>query len=244
VLLTWFVAHSLLTIRSIRYRLHFTHKENLLAQLFKRWTNKIPIALLLGIILLVAGAIGFISFFGSPRYTDVGYRPQQPLPFSHALHAGDLAMDCRYCHHAIESASHANLPSTQTCMNCHTLILPQSSRLMPVRESWSAQRPIPWTNVHLLPDYAYFNHSAHLDAGVGCFSCHGNIAGMAVVAQSQPLSMGWCLDCHRHPEPNLRPATEITSMTWQPDAGHTRFAADLRSRKNLNPPQDCSGCHR
>lgn len=215
-----------------------------MAQLFRRWTNKIPVVVVAGLLLLVAGAIAFFSFFGSPRYTDVGYRPMQPLPFSHALHAGDLDMDCRYCHHAIESAAHANLPPTQTCMNCHTLILPQSSKLMPVRESWGTQWPIAWSRVHLLPDYAYFNHSAHLAAGVGCFSCHGNIADMTVVTQSQPLSMGWCLACHRNPEPHLRPATEITSMTWQPNGDHARFAAKVADPKKLNPPQDCSGCHR
>jgi hypothetical protein len=215
-----------------------------LAQLFKRWTNKLPLAIVSIVILGLAGVIGFFSFFGSPRYTDAGYRPQQPVPYSHALHAGQLGMDCRYCHHTIESAAHANLPPTQTCMNCHKLILPESSRLMLVRESWSSGQPIAWTKVHLLPDYVYFNHSAHLKAGIGCFSCHGNVARMAVVSQVEPLSMGWCLECHRLPDSHLRPAAEITSMTWQPGADQARFAAALREEKKLNPPQDCSGCHR
>jgi len=196
------------------------------------------------VLLALAGAIGFFSFYGSPRYTDAGYRPQQPVPYSHALHAGDLGMDCRYCHHAIEAAPHANLPPTQTCMNCHKLLLPESSRLMPVRESWSSNLPIVWARVHLLPDYAYFNHSAHLAAGVGCSTCHGMIARMVVVKQMAPLSMGWCLACHRNADPSLRPASEITSMEWKPAADQARFAAALRMERKINPPQDCSGCHR
>jgi len=215
-----------------------------LAQLFKRWSNKLPLSLAALVLLALAGAIGFFSFYGSPRYTDAGYRPQQPVPYSHALHAGDLGMDCRYCHHAIEAAPHANLPPTQTCMNCHKLLLPESSRLMPVRESWSSNLPIVWARVHLLPDYAYFNHSAHLAAGVGCSTCHGMIARMVVVKQMAPLSMGWCLACHRNADPSLRPASEITSMEWKPAADQARFAAALRMERKINPPQDCSGCHR
>lgn len=215
-----------------------------MAQLFKRWSNKLPLALVALVVAALAGAIAFFSFFGSPRYTDVGYCPQQPVPYNHALHAGDLGMDCRYCHHAIEAAPHANIPPTQTCMNCHELLLPESSRLMPVRESWSTAMPIAWNRVHLLPDYAYFNHSAHLAAGVGCSTCHGNVARMAVVRQVAPMSMGWCLVCHRDPEPSLRPASAITLMEWKPDADQARFASAQRQQKKINPPQDCSGCHR
>ncbi|HNW58708.1 MAG TPA: cytochrome c3 family protein [bacterium] len=215
-----------------------------MAQLFKRWSNYVPLILVVVAMLGLATVIGFFSYFGSPRFTDVGYAPQQPVPYSHALHAGDLGMDCRYCHHAIEAAPHANLPPTQTCMNCHEILLPESSRLMPVRESWSTGLPIAWNRIHLLPDYAYFNHSAHLHAGVGCSSCHGLITRMAVVAQAEPLSMGWCLACHRHPESSLRPAGEITSMVWKPDADQARFAAVIMKQNKIAPPQDCSGCHR
>jgi hypothetical protein len=215
-----------------------------LAQIFKQRTNRIPLYLMAGLALLIVGIIGGLWYFGSPRFTDVGYRPQQPVPYSHKLHAGDLGIDCRYCHNLAEVSTHANVPPTQTCMNCHKLILPESSKLLPVRESWATNVPIAWERVHQLPDYAYFNHSAHLAAGVGCSTCHGNIAEMEVVQQAQPLSMGWCLDCHRHPDDALRPREELTSMTWKPGADQARFAAQVRKDKKLNPPLDCSGCHR
>lgn len=215
-----------------------------MAQIFKQWTNRVPLLVIAGLGVLLAGVVGGIWYFGSPSFTDVGYRPQQPVPYSHKLHAGDLGIDCRYCHNLAEVASHSNLPPTQTCMNCHKLILPESNKLLPVRESWATSRPISWVRVHKLPDYAYFNHSAHLAAGVGCSTCHGNIAEMEVVYQAQPLSMGWCLDCHRQPDASLRPREELTSMTWKPGPQQARFAQQVRQEKKLNPPLDCSGCHR
>jgi menaquinone reductase, multiheme cytochrome c subunit len=129
-------------------------------------------------------------------------------------------------------------------MNCHKLILPQSEKLLKVRESWSTGRPIPWVRVHELPDYAYFNHSAHLNAGVGCATCHGNVAQMEQVTQSQPLSMSWCLDCHRNPDLSLRPPDQVPNMTWTPPADQLEYARRVRAEKHINPPTDCSGCHR
>ncbi len=194
--------------------------------------------------MLAAGVIGFFWYYGSPKYTDVGYRPQQPIAYSHKLHAGDLGMDCRYCHNQVEAAQHANIPSVQTCMNCHTLILKSSEKLLPLRESWAAQTPIQWIRVHNLPDYVYFDHSAHLRAGVGCSTCHGNVAQMEVVMQVQPLSMGWCLNCHRHPDPNLRPPAEVTNMQWSPGPDQAQFAAQLKREKNIAPGENCAVCHR
>jgi hypothetical protein len=188
--------------------------------------------------------IGFFWYYGSPKYTDVGYRPIQPVAYSHKLHAGDLGLDCRYCHSNVERSPVANVPPTQTCMNCHKLILPQSERLLKVRESWSTGQPIPWVRVHELPDYAYFNHSAHLNAGVGCANCHGNVAQMELVTQSQPLSMSWCLDCHRNPDMNLRPPDQVTNMTWTPPGDQLEFARRAIAEKHINPPTDCSGYHR
>lgn len=193
---------------------------------------------------LLFAIIAFFWYFGSPKYTDVGYRPIQPIPYSHKLHAGDLGMDCRYCHWAVEMAAFANVPSTQTCLNCHKLILTESEKLLPVRESISNNIPVQWVTVHMLPDYAYFDHSAHLYAGVGCISCHGNIAEMEVVSQIQPLSMGWCLDCHRNPAPYLRPVNQVTNMDWQPPEDQKSFAEQAIKEKNINPPVACSGCHR
>ncbi len=215
-----------------------------MSQIFPQWTNKLPAVLLAAVLVLGAGGVGFLWYYGSPKYTDVGYRPTQPVPFSHKLHAGDLGMDCRYCHSNIERSAIANVPATQTCMNCHTLVLPQSEKLLAVRESWATGKPIEWVNVHLLPQYAYFNHSLHLNAGIGCISCHGNIAEMEKVQQMQPLSMSWCLDCHRNPDPHLRPVDQITNMNYAPPADQAAFAERVKEEKKLNPTQDCSGCHR
>jgi len=207
------------------------------------WTNKIRFL----VAAAVAGGGAYVTtviYFGfSPLATDVGYRPEQPVPFSHAIHAGQLGMDCRYCHQTVERAAHAAIPSTETCMGCHTRIRTESPKLEPVRKSWETGEPVSWIRVHDLPDYAYFNHSAHVSKGVGCTSCHGRIDKMEVVHQSQPLSMGWCLECHRNPEPHLRPKDKITQMDWTPnDNPHGNVGStDLAT---VAPPEDCSACHR
>jgi len=195
-------------------------------------------------VVLFLAVIGFFWYYGSPKYTDVGYRPVQPVPYSHKLHAGDLGLDCRYCHNTVEYSAVANVPPTQTCMNCHKLILTESEKLLLVRESWATKIPIQWVRVHMLPQYAYFNHSVHLWAGVGCVTCHGNVRRMEEVTQMEPLSMGWCLDCHRNPGPNLRPHEELTNMEWTPPPDQAAFAERVIREKKIEPPVDCSGCHR
>ena len=214
--------------------------------IFPRWTNKIPLAV--GVLAPLAGAflIFAIWYWWSPLYTDVGYRPKQPVPFSHALHAGDLGLDCRYCHNTVERSPHAAIPPTQTCMNCHSQVKTDSPRLALVRESFESGQAIPWVRVHDLPDYAYFDHRPHLAAGVGCASCHGRIDGMVVVEMDQPLSMGWCLDCHRNPGPNLRPLDQITNMNWdeQPQKAQYNYKEDPERERMPSPPVHCSGCHR
>lgn len=215
-----------------------------MTQIFPRWTNILPLIAAVGFVGLATGVVGAFWYYGSPRYTDVGYRPKQPVAYSHKLHAGDLGIDCRYCHNSVEMSPVANVPPTQTCMNCHKLILPESDKLLPVRESWATGRPIEWVRVHKLPDYAYFNHSAHLRQGIGCFSCHGNVAEMEEVTQHQPLNMGWCLDCHRNPDQHLRPLNEITNMKWMPPKNQTEFALRVKQEREISPPVDCSGCHR
>jgi hypothetical protein len=214
------------------------------AQIFKEWTNKLPTYFAVAVAVLAVCGMAFVWYYFSPWYTDVGYRPVQPVAFSHKLHADDLGLDCRYCHHQVERSPRANVPPTQTCMNCHKMILPESEKLLMVRESWSDVRPLSWVRVHRLPDYAYFDHSAHLAAGVGCVSCHGNVARMQKVTQKQPLSMGWCLECHRDPAGSLRPREELTSMIWQTPSDHAQWAEKMIKQKAINPPVDCSGCHR
>ena len=216
-----------------------------MAVIFPRWTNRIPPMLAVGGGLVSVCAVAFIWYYFSPRYTDVGYQPQQPVAFSHKLHAGELGMDCRYCHNTVERAAHAAIPPTETCMGCHkALILPKSVALAPVRMSWKTGKPIPWVRVHQLPDYAYFNHSVHLAAGVGCTSCHGRIDQMAVVSMHEPLSMSWCLDCHRNPKPHLRPKNQITNMGYDPKKAGYDPDKDPERKRKLQPPLHCSGCHR
>lgn len=215
-----------------------------MAQLFPEWTNKLPLILLIAGLCVVIGGFGFFWYYGSPKYTDVGYRPDQPVDYSHKLHAGDLGIDCRYCHTSVETSAVANIPPTRTCMNCHTLVKPDSEKMVKIRESWLTGKPMEWVRVHKIGEYAYFNHSIHINRGVGCISCHGNIAEMEKVTQNQPLSMGWCLDCHRNPAPNLRPVDQVTNMYWEKPEDQIEYALKVIKERNINPPTDCSGCHR
>lgn len=219
-----------------------------LSPLFPRWTNHLP-ALVTA--LLVAGApavVFFVDYYFSPKFTDVGYAPLQPVPYSHQLHAGMLGMDCRYCHQNVERGPHATVPATQTCMNCHGTIRTSSPLLEPVRQSAATGEALPWVKVHMLPDYAYFDHSAHVRvgtkglAGIGCASCHGRIDQMEVVRQVEPLSMRWCLECHRSPEKHLRPISEITNMAYEHDEAVAREL--LAQDATIQPPTHCSACHR
>lgn len=216
-----------------------------MAQIFPRWSNSWPTLFTGGVSTTALAVIGFFWYYGSPKYTDVGYRPEQPVAYSHKLHAGDMGMDCRYCHQGVEKSSVANVPATQTCMNCHQVVGTKSEKLLAVRESWTTKKPIEWVKIHKVPDFAYFNHASHITARVGCKSCHGDVSTMEVVAQKEPLSMGWCLDCHRNPDNSLRPAgVEVTDMKWEPGADQKIVAAKWKEEKKINPPVDCSGCHR
>jgi hypothetical protein len=219
-------------------------KEPTVANIFPKWINRLR---LIAPFVLIAGGgavVGGVWYFGSPLSTDVGYRPSQPVAYSHKQHAGDLGIDCRYCHVLAERSPVAGIPPTQLCMNCHTLIGTDSDKLSLVRQSSAENKPIEWVRVHELPGYAYFDHSLHLSAGVGCVSCHGRVDQMEVVTQQEPLSMGWCLDCHRNPKPNLRPVSEITNMTWETEAVTTLSAHETKRRAAIDPPQDCTACHR
>ena len=217
---------------------------------FPRWTNYLlPIL----VVSVVGGALYvpvLVELVASPRTTDVGYAPVQPVQFSHAQHAGTLGIDCRYCHVGVDKGPHSTLPATQICMNCHSSIKTESPKLLPVRESWATGKPIPWMRVHDLPDFTYFNHSAHVNRGVSCVECHGRIDQMDVVQQAQPLSMEWCLQCHRDPAPKLRPLSEITNLGWKPPTdknARAHLAATLKKEFNIRDSQymtSCSTCHR
>ncbi len=205
-------------------------------QIFPRSLNRLPAIVAIALALAGGGVTAVVWYYFSPRNTQIGYAPRQPVPYSHWLHAGQMGMDCRYCHANIERAAHAMIPPTQTCMNCHSQVRTNSARLAPVRESWESGQAVPWVRVHRLPDHAYFDHSVHLSAGVGCTSCHGRVDQMDVVRQVEPLSMGWCLDCHRDPSQHIRPLSEVTNMAWS--------GPPAQPPRPLHPPQTCSGCHR
>lgn len=212
--------------------------------LFPKWTNLVRPVLAGALVVVPALAVALVWFGFSPATTDVGYQPQQPVPYSHALHVGKLAIDCRYCHTTVERAAFAAIPPTQTCMNCHARVRTTSPKLALVRESYASGLPIPWVKVHDLPDYVYFDHSAHVTRGVGCVECHGRIDQMEVVGQVHKLSMGWCLDCHRSPDAHLRPPELATRMAWVAPEDPAVFGRKLRETNAIRPSEQCSTCHR
>ncbi len=193
---------------------------------------------------LLAGPIYIVllaAFVKDPQTLRIGYMPDQPVPYSHALHVGQLGLDCRYCHSVVERSAKASIPPAATCMNCHQSVHPRSEKLLPVRQAFYENEPLRWIRVHDLPDYVYFNHSAHVTRGVGCESCHGRIDRMVTVWQSKSLTMSWCLDCHRNPEPNLRDPMKVTEMGYKTPPGE---GARVKASLKINPPTDCSTCHR
>ncbi len=222
---------------------------------FPKWANYLLPFIVLSAIGGGAYAPAVVGLAFSANTLNVGYAPVQPVPYSHAMHVGQLGIDCRYCHTTVDDASFAAIPPTQTCMNCHHAILPDSPRLAAVFKSNETGEPVPWVKVHDLPDYAYFNHSAHVNKGVSCVSCHGRIDKMEVVRQDKALSMGWCLDCHRQPEKHLRPLDKVTDLAWKPEQepGETPEQAQLRvgrfmkEKLQINDEAfmtSCSTCHR
>ena len=215
-----------------------------MAQVFPQWANKVPLLLGVGAVVFALFATFGIWYWFSPSFTDAGYRPEQPVPFSHKLHAGDLQVSCFYCHGNVERAAVASVPPVQLCMNCHTLVARDKPSLDPVRSSASTGQPLMWVRVHKIPDYAYFPHAPHLRAGVGCSSCHGNVKAMERIQQMEPLSMSWCLDCHRNPKPYLRAPEELLDTSWEAPKDQEARGAKFLAERHLSPPVDCTSCHR
>ena len=222
---------------------------------FPTWTNKLlP---LVGVFVTVGSvyALAVGAYATSPKTTNIGYSPEQPVPFSHKTHVGMLKMDCRYCHTTVDKASHAAIPSTQTCVNCHSAANPDGSvansaihtnseKLFPIRESQATGKPIEWERVHDLPDFVYFDHAAHVNNGVSCVSCHGRVDKMEQVYQAETLSMSWCIDCHRNPEPHLRPLDLVTQLDWVPPEDAETLGARIKEELNIDASTNCSTCHR
>jgi cytochrome c7-like protein len=200
----------------------------------------------------IFGAVFFLGFllwlFGawsrSSWATQAGVAREQPVPFSHAHHVGDVGLDCRYCHTSVETSGFANIPPTKTCMNCHSQIWNTSPTLEPVRESFRTDRSIAWTRVHDLPDFAYFDHSIHVNKGVGCETCHGRVDKMPLTWQKASLQMEWCLNCHRHPEQYVRPREAVFEMGYEPPVDQETLGRQLVKEYKIQSLTSCSTCHR
>ncbi len=171
----------------------------------------------------------------------------QPVLFDHRHHVVDDLIDCRYCHFNVERGASAGIPSTEMCLNCHSQVWNKSPKLEPIRRSYFTGLPIEWRRVHQLPDFVYFNHSIHVNKGIGCATCHGRVDHMPAVTKVNSLQMGWCLDCHRDPAPNLRPRDQITNMAWTPPADPAAaraLSAELMKAYDVHSRVSCTTCHR
>ncbi|MBT61672.1 MAG: cytochrome C [Puniceicoccaceae bacterium] len=217
-----------------------------MANVFPKWVNTIPIKVIVAIILTVTAVVCGVTYYATPKYTRVGYAPIQPVAFSHALHAGQLDIDCRYCHTFVDRSEHSNVPAANVCMTCHSMVRKDDPMLAPVKTSYESGEPIPWVRVHKTPDYVYFNHSVHVNRGVSCVGCHGRVDEMDVVTHKESFSMSFCLDCHRNPEEHVRPPEEVYNLDWErPDTeDFKKEAVGFVHDWKVNPPQSCSGCHR
>jgi formate-dependent nitrite reductase cytochrome c552 subunit len=222
-----------------------------MSDIFPKWTNRLPRNIIICALLVGTAVTGGVTYYFTPKYTRVGYEPIQPVAFPHSVHVTQLGLDCRYCHNGVEKSWYSNIPATSVCMNCHNQVLKDDPRLAVVRESAASGKPIEWVQIHKLPDYAYFNHSVHVNRGVSCVECHGQINHMDEVYHAKPLSMSFCLDCHRNPAMHLRKLEHITDLDWKV----TENQADWSSQQlalgegivrdwHVQSLQNCSTCHR
>ncbi len=215
-------------------------------QVFPKGSNAAAAAIL---IVFVAALVGFGVVAGvlsqSNYATTENLTQEQPVPFSHKHHVSGLGIDCQYCHTSATKSQFAGIPPTQTCMTCHSQVWTNAQMLAPVRESLKTNQPIRWQRVHDLADYVYFNHSVHVNNGVGCESCHGRVDKMPLMEQREPLTMQWCLGCHTDPAPNLRPPDEITTMGFMPGPD-TPPGHELMEFYEIDTTGliDCTTCHR
>jgi len=220
-----------------------------MGQLFKPSSNNVARATIIGALLVLAGTAWTVRYLQrSPYTTDVGVARAQPIAFSHEHHVGGLGIDCRYCHTSVDQTDYAGMPSTKTCMSCHSQIWNNAEMLKPVRDSWSENKPIVWNKVHNLPDFAHFNHSVHVNKGIGCSTCHGQVDQMPLVWKTQSLQMAWCLDCHRNVENFIRPREEVFNMKYIPPSGseQQKLGKQLVEKYHIADERqitNCSPCH-
>ena len=191
-------------------------------------------------ICVVISTVLIVYYWFSPEHLNVGYQPDQPIEYSHAIHVDKLGMDCRYCHDTVEKSAYASIPSTETCMNCHKTVKNKSVEVKKIIDSYEKDKPIEWVKVHHLSDYSYFDHSVHINAGVSCVSCHDRVNKMQKVVQRKPMSMSWCIECHQNPTSHLRDNHLVTKLDWvRPD--NYKLSDD---HIKVNAKTSCSTCHR
>jgi Cytochrome c7 and related cytochrome c/Class III cytochrome C family len=201
-----------------------------MAQTFHPSTNTISRVSIYGsLVVLIVLSFALYWVGESPYYTEVKVPVDQPVPFSHRHHAGELGIDCRYCHTSVEESSFAGIPPTKTCMTCHSQIWTNSEMLEPVRASYATGKSLVWNRVNALPDFVYFNHSIHIHKGIGCTTCHGPIADMPLTWKANTLLMGWCVGCHREPEKYIRPREEVFNARYEPPSNF--HPVSVRGRK-------------
>jgi len=190
--------------------------------------------------------VALVILSRSSYVTDQGWTVDQPVPFSHEHHAGALQIDCRYCHDSVESSPVAGLPPTHTCMSCHSQLWTGAEMLAPVRQSLAQGEPLRWNRVNKLPDYVFFHHGVHVNAGVGCVECHGQVDTMPLMRKAEPMTMGWCLSCHRDPAPHLRPRDKVTDMNWQYQGDRRKLGEALMRKHEIGEGDltHCYTCHR
>jgi len=246
-----------------------------MSNVFPKWTNRLPLLVLVGGVLLGGGVVTGVTYYFTPKYTRVGYQPVQPVSFSHKVHAGELGMDCRFCHNMAEKSWFSNVPAASTCMKCHSTVLAEDPRLAPVRDSFYGEdtnrdgelqadedknkngkndrSPIPWVQIHKTPDYVYFDHSVHVTRGISCVKCHGRVDQMDEVRHDKPLSMAFCLECHRNAHENVRPLDKVTDLDWKGASdphGYSYHFVDktdgtsLTDKLGVRASESCSVCHR
>jgi hypothetical protein len=216
-----------------------------MAQLFPRSANSLAKVSIVVAVTLIGAIIGAAYTIDRGHYiTNVDVAPDQPVPFSHKHHVTDDGIDCRYCHTSVESSSFAGIPPTETCMSCHSQIWNNAAMLEPVRASYRTGESLSWTRVHDLPDFVYFNHSIHINKGVGCSTCHGRVDLMPLTYKVNTLYMNWCVNCHRNPEQYVRPRAEVFNMAYVEPANQMELGRKLVNEYKIQKLTDCLTCHR
>lgn len=218
-----------------------------MAQIFPPVANTIArVSLVAAILLPGVALLAGSTISRAPYNTKVDNPIDQPVPFSHKHHVEELGLDCRFCHTSVETSAKAGLPPTETCMGCHSQIWTNSPLLEPVRQSWETGEPIRWNLIHSLPDFAYFDHSIHVNKGIGCTECHGPVHEMQITYRAKAFTMAWCLDCHRRPEAFIRPKEDVMNIRYVRPKNQLEVGRKLVKEYGIKKQQltDCSICHR